>query len=900
MARVRVDPEAVQGAVADYFRPGGSAEPLSPNRDYAGHQHFNLSQGLDFAQNTIYPMAGKVGKLLAGVGNNIGNAVSDAQGAEQAQRAGPDLTALRAKAADAIRQRYAADRQTAPTETGWRAGESDPRMAQAQQQSPMSTFNAAGHAGLKRGQELQDAGEWQKKYGKPYAGPPEPMPLAQPMSDHQANYARNMGPVSPEERDRRLRAEANSRSIVQIPHLETGPHTEPMHPDVQAVHDRMFDPNRPHIADDDLKRYTELRKELQKATNAGKSRAELDRILHELDVQRERITSGPAAQPSAPAQGADRSRAELVSPPTLQSPNGTPDAAATAAYRAQPQVAMVKTPKGEMPATRIDQNRVMLHDPSTGEFVIVTRNPDGSKRTQLLTGAQADQLLSADERSQYRNDQPAQAPASPVASPVAPVAAPTQPTAQPDAGLSQRKAEIEQQIDALYRQKGRMSPEQMSQFNDLREELDALTQEPTAATQAPQPAAPVNAAPEPAAQPTSQPAAPVVAPVAEPAAKTEAPAEEAPATDLNARLMQLAAKARAGTMTAEDHRESQLLMQHYNAMHPEPEIAAPPQRMNQEQMILAAAAADTPEKKAALAKQIGNAGVYSDDLFDLLTGSHDARSKFAQHLVAAMPHAQPHQAQTPEQAAHLRAQAAQSQAMADYYKNAKTPDVAADNTRAAAADAEKVRANKAREKLAEAKRIDAAAKAKAADDIARSKLDQNILKLDENARQFNANPNKHHLARGVNITVGDNVKALKLADDSAEDALRNVEATKKPAREVVLKNGGVGTLSSDEFNDRFPGADAAGDAPALVVPANASGRVRDDAKKAHDAEMKAWREERAKAEKARVEALRDRGDYLHAKAMLDDPLLKEAEDKALGLKEQIRERAMGMTKRKKK
>ena len=638
MARVRVDPEAVQGAVADYFRPGGSAEPLSPNRDYAGHQHFNLSQGLDFAQNTIYPMAGKVGKLLAGVGNNIGNAVSDAQGAEQAQRAGPDLTALRAKAADAIRQRYAADRQTAPTETGWRAGESDPRMAQAQQQSPMSTFNAAGHAGLKRGQELQDAGEWQKQYGKPSAGPPEPMPLAQP--------------VQPT-----------------------------MHPDVQAVHDRMFDPNRPHIADDDLKRYTELRKELQKATNAGKSRAELDRILHELDVQRERITSGPAAQPSAPAQGADRSRAELVTPPTSQTPNGTPDAAATAAYRAQPQVAMVKTPKGEMPATRIDQNRVMLHDPSTGEFVIVTRNPDGSKRTQLLTGAQADQLLSADERSQYRNDQSAQVPAAPVAAPVAPVAAPTQPTAQPDAGLSQRKAEIEQQIDALYRQKGRMSPEQMAQFNDLREELDALNQEPTAATQAPQPAAPVNAAPEPAAQPAAQPAAPVVAPVAEPTAKTEAPAEEAPATDLNARLMQLAAKARAGTMTAEDHRESQLLMQHYNAMHPEPAIAAPPQRMNQEQMILAAAAADTPEKKAALAKQIGNAGVYSDDLFDLLTGSHDARSKFAQHLVAAMPHAQPHQAQTPEQAAHLRAQAAQSQAMADYYKNAKTPDVAADNLR---------------------------------------------------------------------------------------------------------------------------------------------------------------------------------------------------------------------------
>ena len=856
MARVRVDPEAVQGAVADYFRPGGSAEPLSPNRDYAGHQHFNLSQGLDFAQNTVYPMAGKVGKLLAGVGNNIGNAVSDAQGAEQAQRAGPDLTALRAKAADAIRQRYAADKQGAQTETGWRAGESDPRMAQAQQQSPMSTFNAAGHAGLQRGQELQDAGEWQKKYGKPYAGPPEPMPLAQPVQST-------------------------------------------MPPDVQAVHDRMFDPNRPHIADDDLKRYTELRKELQKATNAGKSRAELDRILHELDVQRERITSGPAAQPSAPAQGTDRSRAELVTPPTLQSPNGTPDAAATAAYRAQPQVAMVKTPKGEMPATRIDQNRVMLHDPSTGEFVIVTRNPDGSKHTQLLTGAQADQLLSADERSQYRNDQPAQAPASPVAAPVAPVSAPAQPTAQPDAGLSQRKAEIEQQIDALYRQKGRMSPEQMAQFNDLREELDALNQEPTAATQAPQTAASVNASPETAAQPTAQPAAPVVTPVAEPAAKTEAPAEEAPATDLNARLMQLAAKARAGTMTADDHRESQLLMQHYNAMHPDPAIAAPPQRMNQEQMILAAAAADTPEKKAALAKQIGNAGVYSDDLFDLVTGSHDARSKFAQHLAATMPHAQPHQAQTPEQAAHLRAQAAQSQAMADYYKNAKTPDVAADNTRAAAADAEKARANRAREKLAEARRVDAAAKAKAADDVARTKLDQNILKLDENARQFNANPNKHHLARGVNITVGDNVKALKLADDSAEDALRNVEATKKPAREVVLKNGGVGTLSNDEFNDRFPGADAAGDAPALVVPANASGRVRDEAKKAHDAEMKAWREERAKAEKSRTEALRDRGDYLHAKAMLNDPLLKEAEDKALELKKQIRERAMAMTKGKK-
>ena len=687
MARVRVDQNDVASAV-DAFRPGGSATPLGADRDYPGHQHFNLSQGIDFATNTVYPIAGKVAKLVAGLGHNIGNAVSDAQGAERGATAGPDLTALRAAAAERIRQKYAQERgvpvaaapvaprgngiaiadQSNPYEQRMRQVAADERVAREQSPGQMPNDPAAQ---LRWAQDPAAQRAWSAQHPAP-AG----MPLA-PM------------------------------------------HEAPMHPDVQDIHDRVFDPHRPHIAEDDLKRYTELRKSLAKARTPAEGAA----IHAEMQLLQEKITNGPERQPSTTPQGARPQDAQLATPPTPQNPMGTPDAAATAAYRAQqaaPTVKMVQTPKGMLPATRIDQNRVMLHDPSTDEFVIVTRNPDGTKRTQLLTGAQANALLSAEERAQYKPEQAAQhaAPA-----PVPPAAASTM-----DLTLAGRKDEIERRIDELYRQRGRMEPQQMAEFNDLREELDALNQEPAPrapasqnAPQAPQIAETPKAAPETAAPATAQPAASVAEPAATAPAKAETPAEEAPATDLNARLMQLAAKARAGTMTAEDHRESQLLMQHYNAMRPSPAPVAAPQRMNQEQMILAAAAADTPEKKAALARQIDNAGVYSDDLFDLVTGSHDARAKFAQHLASTMPHAQPHQAQTPEQAAHLVAQTGLAEAQRDYYKNAKTPDVAADNAREDKKRTDRVAAE-------EAKLKERAAEATGKQTVAQGRLDQQKVK----------------------------------------------------------------------------------------------------------------------------------------------------------------------------
>lgn len=83
---------------------------------------------------------------------------------------------------------------------------------------------------------------------------------------------------------------------------------------------------------------------------------------------------------------------------------------------------------------------------------------------------------------------PARSPVAPSApapvGAVAPVAAPQ----GADPTLTARKAEIERQIDAMYRQGGRLGPQQAKQFDDLRQELDLLNQETASPAPAPAPA----------------------------------------------------------------------------------------------------------------------------------------------------------------------------------------------------------------------------------------------------------------------------------------------------------------------------------------------------------------------------------------------------------------------------
>lgn len=505
-----------------------------------------------------------------------------------------------------------------------------------------------------------------------------------------------------------------------------------------------------------------------------------------------------------------------------------------------------------------------------------------------------------------------------------------------DSGLEARKVEVEQQLDAMYRQGGRLNPAQMQQFNDLREELNAINQD----------SATTPAAPAPKVVMAHTPAGPVpvvnngdgtltmrdqetggllhveIGADGRPKIKQRFSAEEA---------MQLAQQQRpaaaAPQMTQQTERERAAEMLRSGARAPQqvaeeatpaldefgrtPEKAAeakwraaelvqaptaPRGPMGRDELLAMATMARTPQEQADVLRQVKDVDVWGTTLEDILTGSHQAKGQFLRQLHEVMPQQHSAPLKSVQELKHIEAQTATERSKAKWY-NSKPEDMAANTDLKRQLAAERMSHDLEAEHAAEHRISATRERNQTQERLGLLKNDATLAALANRTEELKQKIASGFFKKsaGVQIHIGDKVKVANSLREAGEDAFKHIETAEKDAAKVDLNDGHYGRMSAEDFNNTYPGkpADPRPTLPTKPTPDPKDIRDWDDVMEEWRKESKDAREQQdrwdAKAEKmaaARQAAFDKRESALTAKAVLADPELKKKKGEAKSLWDQ--------------
>ena len=366
--------------------------------------------------------------------------------------------------------------------------------------------------------------------------------------------------------------------------------------------------------------------------------------------------------------------------------------------------------------------------------------------------------------------------------------------------LRARQLEIHGLIDQLYNKKGPLTAQDNEQADSLRQELDLLNQQ-QAGQEAPSQKQAESSAPAPVT--AESPHAELEKHIEETGSSFPTPLGEAKMAPISGDEFAVTHPQTGAVGIYKVGPDGRPVLQ---SVTPKAEYKPAKQAPDyshletEEDVLAAAAEADTPAERAAILKAAHNVPVYGDSIEDIANGSPKARHAFQERIMKEMglgKQAKAAAAETEAQKGLRDAQADEHKARAEYYRNEKAGEGQrkADEIKGRR-EKEAERMSFDREKFQEKKLVD-----EARTKIGLDRLDLTVKSALDKAEQFkkkwdeNAYDRQHRIGKyaphaGINVTVNNGLNAARVVLGTLHDNLTDIGDKRKKVS-AELANAGV-------------------------------------------------------------------------------------------------------------
>lgn len=373
-----------------------------------------------------------------------------------------------------------------------------------------------------------------------------------------------------------------------------------------------------------------------------------------------------------------------------------------------------------------------------------------------------------------------------------------------------RQLEVHGLIDQLYNKKGPLTAQDNEQADSLRQELDLLNRQ-QAEQEAPSQKQAESSAPAPVTAPVTaeSPHAELEKHIEETGSSFPTPLGEAKMAPISGDEFAVTHPQTGAIGIYKVGPDGRPVLQ---SVTPKAEYKPAKQAPDyshletEEDVLAAAAEADTPAERAAILKAAHNVPVYGDSIEDIANGSPKARHAFQDRIVKEMglgKQAKAAAAETEAQKGLRDAEADEHKARAEYYRNEKAGEGQrkADEIKGRR-DKEAERMSFDRDKFQEKKMVD-----EARTKIGLDRLDLTVKSALDKAEQFkkkwdeNAYDRQHRIGKyaphaGINVTVNNGLNAARVVLGTLHDNLTDIGDKRKKVS-AELANVGVSQEDSE-------------------------------------------------------------------------------------------------------